>query len=381
MDLNSNIDDLANSKSIKTDGISDGRIARRARTMMKTRKNLYGEICSLDNILLAWKKARKLKTKRQYVVEFERKLLENLLMLREELENQNYRPLPLKTFILRDPKTRKISKSDFRDRIVHHALCNVMEPIFDKTFIYDSCANRKGKGNLFAIRRFDVFKRKVSENGKLVSYNFDDKNQIKGYCLKADIKHYFQQVNHDILVKAIRRKVNDEKVIWLIERILENHSGKKERTGMPLGNMTSQFFANVYLNELDYFIKHALKAKYYLRYVDDMIILHKSSYLLSEWKYKIGEYLKNKLKLELHPEKSRIIPLSEGIDFVGFRNFYHFRLIRKRNVKKMRVKVLLFAFNELNIKEITESYKGWNAYAKWGNSYKIRKISPMKSTK
>ena len=141
--------------------------------------------------------------------------------MQEELKYQTYKPKPLKTFILRDPKTRKISKSDFRDRIVHHALLRVIEPIFDKTFIYDSCANRKGKGNLFAIKRFDLFIRKVSRNGKINGW-FNN-NQIKGYCLKADIKHYFQEVNHEILLKIIKRKIKDEKVIWLIKRILNNN--------------------------------------------------------------------------------------------------------------------------------------------------------------
>ena len=242
---------------------------------MKTYNNFYPEIYSIQNLFLAWKKARKGKTQRDYVIEFEKNLGANLKNLHEELKNGTYKPNPLKTFILRDPKTRKISKSDFRDRVIHHALCNVIEPIFDATFIYDSCANRKGKGNLFAIKRFYKFIRKISRNGKVNGW-FNE-NQIKGYCLKADIKHYFQEVDHEILLKIIRRKISDEKVIWLIERILENNVLNNPRgKGMPLGNLTSQFFANVYLNELDYFIKYNLKEKYYIRYVDDFVLLNSS---------------------------------------------------------------------------------------------------------
>ena len=188
--------------------------------MPKTYNNLYSQIASLENLFLAYKKARKGKSKKNYVIEFEENLIENLLKLQEELRNQTYQPKPLKTFILRDPKTRVISKSNFRDRIVHHALIRIIEPIFDKSFIYDSCANRIGKGNLFALRRFDLFKRKVSRNGKINGWF--STNQIKGYCLKADIRHYFEEINHEILISIIERKIKDEKIIWLIRQILGN---------------------------------------------------------------------------------------------------------------------------------------------------------------
>ena len=136
------------------------------------------------------------------------------------MKAQTYKPKPIVNFIVKDPKTRKISKSAFRDRIVHHVIILIIEPIFDKGFIYDSCANRKGKGNLFALKRLDFFIKKVSRNGKIKGW-FNN-NQIKGYCLKADVKHYFEEVNHEILIKILRRKITDEKVIWLIERILAN---------------------------------------------------------------------------------------------------------------------------------------------------------------
>jgi len=137
---------------------------------------------------------------------------------------------------------------------------------------------------------------------------------------------------------------------------------------MPLGNLTSQFFANVYLNELDYFIKHKLKAKYYIRYVDDFVILHSSKEQLEIWRQQIDEFLENKLKLELHPDKSKIIPLSKGIDFVGFRNFYYYRLLRKRNIKNIQRKIELLNRGELIYEKFIQSFQGWNAYAKWANS-------------
>ena len=192
---------------------------------MKTYNNLYDEIISLDNLTLAWKKARKGKTNKDYVIEFESNLDGNLKALHDELENFTYKPIPLKTFILRDPKTRKISKSAFRDRVVHHATVNILEPIFDKTFIYDSCANRKCKGSLFAVSRFDHFKNKVSNNGITLKNDFEDNSYAKGYCLKADIKHYFQEVDQDILIEIISRKINDRLTIGLIEKILRNNTG------------------------------------------------------------------------------------------------------------------------------------------------------------
>ncbi|MEK6895332.1 MAG: RNA-directed DNA polymerase [Nanoarchaeota archaeon] len=140
---------------------------------------------------------------------------------------------------------------------------------------------------------------------------------------------------------------------------------------MPLGNLTSQFFANIYLNELDQFVKHKLKVKYYIRYVDDFVILHKSKEQLKVWNEQINNFLQKELKLELHPDKSKVINLSKGIDFVGFRNFYYFKLLRKRNIRKMKFKIALFNLGKIDYKKLFESFQGWNAYAEWANSNKL----------
>ena len=187
---------------------------------MKTQKNLYEKIYPKKNLIIAWRKARKGKTKKYCVKEFEKELFSNIKNLHNELKEQTYFPRPLKEFVISDPKTRKISKADFRDRIVHHALCNVIEPIFDKTFIYDNCANRIGKGNLFALRRFNLFLRKVSRNGKVKGWI--NNNQIKGYCLKADIKHYFKEIDKNILLEIIKKKIKCETTLQLIKKILDN---------------------------------------------------------------------------------------------------------------------------------------------------------------
>ena len=142
---------------------------------------------------------------------------------------------------------------------------------------------------------------------------------------------------------------------------------------MPLGNLTSQFFANIYLNELDYFVKHQLHAKYYIRYVDDFVILHHSKEQLEKWKEEIIRFLRERLRLELHPDKSKVISLAEGIDFVGFRNFHYFRLLRKRNLKKMQSRIDSFAENETDYWTLINSFQGWQAYSKWADTYVLRK--------
>ncbi|MEK6951448.1 MAG: reverse transcriptase/maturase family protein, partial [Nanoarchaeota archaeon] len=253
-----------------------------------------------------------------YVIEFSKNKTNNLLQLKNELETFTYKPSPLKRFIIRDPKTRTIHASAFRDRVVYHAVVNILEPIFEKIFIYDSYASRKNKGTHKAIIRFDEFKRKISKNGKLIK-NAKNNNIVQGYVLKADITHYFQTVDHEILLSIIKEKIKDENIIWLIKQILNNFDTEIKGRGMPLGNLTSQFFANVYLNKLDYFVKHKLKAKYYIRYVDDFVILHHNKETLEEYKLSIDKFLRENLKLELHPDKSKIIPLKNGINFLGYR--------------------------------------------------------------
>ncbi len=341
---------------------------------MKTYKNLYKQLTSYENLEMVFKKAKKGKSSKAYIIEFESNLKENLMLLKYELENFAYVPKPLKRIVIRDPKTRVIMISDFRDRIVHHALCNVIEPIFDKKFIFDSYANRKGKGVHQALKRFDFFKRKISINGSKIN-NVKYNSMVIGFVLKADIKHYFDTINHGILINTIKRTIKDEKVIWLIRQILSQHHIKVNGKGMPLGNLTSQFFANVYLNDLDYFIKHNLKAKYYIRYVDDFVILNNSKDILNLYQKEIEKYLSN-LQLELHPNKSKILPIYKGINLLGFRAFYYHTLIKKSNIKKFQRKLLnkivLIKNDDLTYGDLIESLQGWLGYAIWANTYKLR---------
>ncbi len=333
---------------------------------MPRKDELCKLLCSYSNLELAYKKARKHKTQKPDVIAFEQNLQYNLETLRNELLLHAYNPKPLTIFIIRDPKTRTIHRSDFRDRVIHHALCNVIEPLFEKSFIYDSYANRKSKGTLKAINCFQEFSRKVSKNNKTTAFVF-----------KADIKMYFENVNHDILLSLIEKKISDKKVLWLIKRILSNYQNEKESIGMPLGNLTSQFFANIYLHELDHYVKQTIHAKYYIRYVDDFVILHPSRHILQEYKRKIDSFLEQKLALTLHPDKSKILSLDRGIGFLGMRVFPHHRLLKKKNLRTFQNKwaMLTRAYHEEKITydSIYDFLEGWCAYAKHANTCNFRK--------
>ena len=314
---------------------------------------------------MAYMKCRKRKTKKQYTQDFEKDLANNILKLQEELSQKTYKPRPLIDFTIRDPKTRKISKSDFRDRVVHHALCNIIEPIFDKMFIVDSYANRIGKGSLKAIERFEQFKRTVSKN-----------NTKSCYILKADIKHYFYTVDHEILINIIKEKICDKDVINLIKVILENQNRQQNSKGMPLGNLTSQFFANIYLNELDQYVKHELKIKYYIRYVDDFVILHNSKAQLESYRREIDYFLRNHLNIELHPDKTKTYNLNHGIGFLGLRIFKNHKLLRKNNIRKFKKRLKLtceqFDANKIDFDVLYDLIEGWSAYSKNANTYNLR---------
>jgi RNA-directed DNA polymerase len=341
---------------------------------MKTYKHLWTQLTNYRNLEAAYEKAKKRKTRNPSVQEFSERTSINLALLKHELKTKTYRPRPLQRFILCDPKTRVISKSHFRDRVIHHALVNVLLPIFEPRFIHDSYASRKGKGTHNAIKRFDQFTRQTTMNGKQ-QRQAKNKNDVTGYALKADIKHYFDTVDHDVLITILHKHIKDKDVLWLVKIILEHHPTKEPGKGMPLGNWTSQFFANIYLNELDQYVKHTLKAKCYIRYVDDFLILHEEKRTLQEHQKQIAAFLAT-LKLELHPTKTKIIQLKRGIAFLGFKHFYHHKLILPRNKRKIKQKLTTllqqYKKGEITSEKIHDTLQGWNAYAEQANTHKLR---------
>jgi len=289
---------------------------------MKTYNNLYSKIYSLNNIYLAYLKARRNKRYKKQILEFNYNLEENLYKIHEELKNKTYKHGEYYHFIIKDSKKRNISAPLFRDRVVHHSICNVIEPIFEKGFIFDSYACRKNKGTQLAAKRLQFFL----------------KNNQNKYCLKCDISKYFDSINHDILMSIIKRKIKDNDLISLINIILKSLDSRFKIKGIPLGNLTSQLFANIFLNELDNFIKHGLGERYYIRYMDDFLILSSSKqYLWQKLNY-IDDFLKY-FGLQLNPKKTKIIPVLKGVEFVGYVIFPNHILLKKDSVKRLLKKL------------------------------------------
>lgn len=346
---------------------------------MKTYKNLFEKICTFQNLHLAYLKARKCKRYRDEILKFGYNLEENLLKLQEELLNQSYQHGGYREFTVCDSKKRRIKAAPFRDRVVHHALCNVIEPIFEKGFIYDSYACREERGTHKAIKRLEKFWRSAADS---VGGGLKRKDL---FCLQCDISKYFNSINHRVISEIIKKKIADKKVIWLIEEIL-NSSEEKSDTGIPIGNLTSQLFANVYLNELDKFVKHQLKVRYYIRYMDDFLVLNYSKKKLHEIKKQIQEFLRERLKLELHPKKANIFPTPHhfcsesgggGIDFLGYQIFENYKLLRKNTVKRFIKRTKIYQKrlknNLMSEEKFNQSLQSWLDYACFAKSWLLRK--------
>ena len=328
---------------------------------MKTYKNLYRQICDIDNIYLAYKKARRLKRYKKEVLVFTANLEENLVEIFNELTWKKYVPGIFRKFIIYEPKERLITALPFKDRVVQHALCNIIEPIFDSGFIADSYACRPGKGTLAGIKRTQFFLRKVSRR-------HDDI-----YCLKTDISKYFPSVDHEILKRILRRKIACQDTLWLMDKIIDSDNSPK---GIPIGSLTSQLFANVYLNELDHFLKDRLKIKYYVRYMDDCVIIHHNKKYLRDLQETIGVFLYQNLKLKLNG-KTQVFPLkSRAIDFLGYRIRTTHILPRKRNIKRTRKNfkrmARLYSEGKIDLEYIVPRVASFLGYTKNANAYRTR---------
>ncbi len=333
---------------------------------MKTYKNLYEDVCSFENLYGAYLKARKCKRYKEYVLDFSWDVEGEIMKLQDDLMNKAYKHGEYYQFTLYDAKKREIKAAPFRDRVVHHALCTVLEPIFDRGFIYDSYACRKGKGTHKAIKRLDKFIQSAEECW----------GEGNVYCLKCDISKYFDSIDHQVLFDLIRRKVRDVNVLWLVEKIIKSSFSRRVHydlfnfceTGIPIGNLTSQLFANLYLNELDQFVKHDLGEKYYIRYMDDFLILGNEKRRLHELEGILREFLRRELRLELHKKKVALYPVEKGISFLGYKVFRHYKLIRKstilRFVKNIKEKT--------NSSGITDSVRSWLSFANYANIFSLR---------
>jgi retron-type reverse transcriptase len=246
----------------------------------------------MENLLATWEKFLRGKRRRKDVILFQAKLGDNLANLYRSLADNTYKHGPYLTFNISDPKPRKIHKATVRDRVVHHLLHKELYPYFEKRFIYDSYSCRKEKGVHRALNRFKFFAGQVSKN-----------NSRTCYVLKCDIRKFFASVDHETLVKILKRHTEDQNIICLLDKIISSFYTTRPGVGLPLGNLTSQLLANVYMHEFDMFMKQGLRVKHYIRYTDDFIILSEDKKYLDELLPPIEEFLRTKLKLSLHENK------------------------------------------------------------------------------
>lgn len=337
---------------------------------MRTFKALFGEITSFENLYEAASRARKGKRLRPDVAQFHNRLEHNLFQLQVELLTRSYVPQAYTTFYVYDPKKRMISASTYRDRVVHHALCQVIGPLFERSFIHDSYANQKGKGTHKALIRYQQFAQKYA------------------YVLKCDIRKFFPSIDHVILKKTLHRKVTCEGTLWLIDLIID-HSNPQEavddyfwgddpftphirRKGLPIGNLTSQFWGNVYLDAFDHFLKDQLGYKGYIRYVDDFVIFSNDKPELHRLKQKIGKYLEA-YRLKIHPDKTQVFAVASGVPFLGFRVFPTYRYVLKPKVKRYK-RHIRKAVKELKVRaispqEMENKLNAWLGHIRFGKNY------------
>ncbi len=280
-------------------------------------KSSYQHIISLENLLEAWKEFLGGKRARRDVQDFEHNLMDNIISLHNELVAKEYRHKPYEHFNISDPKPRSIHKASVRDRLLHHAVYRVLYPFFDGVFIADSYSCRVGRGTHKAIARF-----------RSMAYRASHNHTRTLWALKCDIRKFFASIDQATLTEIVREYVPDQDIVWLLSRIIGSFHSTQQGKGLPLGNLTSQLLVNIYMNELDQFVKHSLRVKYYIRYADDFVVMSHDKPWLEEMLPRISDFLNERLHLELHPNKVSICSLASGIDFLGWVHFPDHRILR-----------------------------------------------------
>ena len=332
--------------------------------VMKRLGNLWERVIAFDNLLLAYRKARRGKRRRPPVARFEMRLERELFTLQRELAHNEYQPGVYRLFTIYERKPRIIAAAPFRDRVVHHAVMNVIEPPLDRTFIHDSYACRVGKGTHQAIARYQGWANRYA------------------YALKMDIVRYFPSIDRELLKEKLRRRIKDRRVLGLLDLIIDSgplHTTQtvyfpgddlltplERRVAIPIGNLTSQFFANLYLDDFDHWIKEQLGIKAYLRYVDDSVALDDDKSRLAELRSRVVERLAME-RLRLHPHKAHVIPVARGVDLLGYQVFPHKRLLRNDNghrfARKLRRFAQGYASGRLKWDDFNPSVQSWIGHA------------------
>lgn len=314
----------------------------------------YEEVISVENLLAAWQEFLKGKQSKPDVQLSQLRLMDNILNLHHELKTHAYVHGGYKAFKINDPKPRDIHKASVRDRLLHHAIYRKLYPFFDRIFIADSFSCRLRKGTHRAGERFRDFFYKVSRN-----------NTRTCWVLKCDIRKFFASIDHQTLFDILSEYIPDDSIGWLLVRVVESFHSARDRVGLPLGNLTSQLLVNIYMNEFDQWAKHKLKAKYYIRYADDFVILSESREDLEAKILLIRDFLKERLKLDLHPDKVQIKTLASGVDFLGWIHFFDHKVLRTATKKRM-----IRGLKKGRSKERVASYLGLLSH---GNTERLRK--------
>jgi retron-type reverse transcriptase len=342
---------------------------------MKTYRHLYPRIWDFENLYLAYRKARRGKRGKTPAADFEQVQEDELLALQNELRTRTYQPGPYHSFYIHEPKRRLISAAPFRDRVVHHALCRVIEPIWERRFIYDSYANRIGKGTHRALDRCQQFSRRYD------------------YVLQCDVRKFFPSIDHAILQAELGRLIADDDTLWLIDKIIASGVGVLSESyqmvyfpgddlfaanrprGLPIGNLTSQFWANVYLNRFDHFVKRELKCRAYLRFVDDFLLFSDSKPTLWAWKSAIIEKMAH-LRLTIHEQRAQVFPTETDIPFLGFRVYPTHRRVKRRKVihfrRKLKRMLQAYEQGELPLEKLDASIQGWINHVRYGDTLGLR---------
>lgn len=328
--------------------------------MPKTYGDLWPRIIDIDNIYRAYLAARDKKREKPEVLAYDSRREENLITAHNELVWHMWKPRPFREFIVCEPKKRLIHAPQFSDRVIHHALVRVIEPLFERKMISNSFACRKGLGTHKAVSTAQKYARAVSRSGRF-------------WFLKGDIHHYFPSIDHEVLKKIIRRTVRDKDTLWLIDTIIDK-SGF-QGVGLPIGTLTSQLFANIYLDAFDHYMKDILGIKYYLRYMDDFIVFGNNKSELKGILISARQWLKTNLNLTLN-HKTRLISDAEGCDFCGYRIWVTHRLPRKRNVSRMRRRMKklckMYRRGEIPAEDVRAAWASFVGYMKHCNGVRTK---------
>ncbi len=342
---------------------------------MKRINHLWDDITCFDNLLLAYRKARKGKRSREEVARFGLNLEKELILIQTRLRQQTWLPGEYRIFSIYERKPRQIAAAPFRDRVVHHALMNVVEPLLDRRFIFDTYACRQGHGVHLAVKRYQEW------------------SKTHAYTLKLDVSRYFPSVDHDILKQQLAARIKDKQVLWLFNVIIDHapefppglpvyfpgddlFTPQTRKKGLPIGNLTSQFLANLYLDNLDHFIKEKLQVRCYIRYVDDLIFLARDKQQLHDWKQAVTEQLLE-LRLLVHPKKANIFQSRKGVDVLGYQVFPDYRRLRNDNGWRFSRRLRGFAdawhHDLMTWEDFNPSVQSWIGHAQQADTFQLRK--------